>query len=61
MLIEINFDVSFSRFVNSKCKDDLKEKNVLKRGKCHRGTVQENGFNAVISDDFSKLFPNFSK
>ena len=25
------------------------------------GTVQENGFNAVILDDFSKLFPNFSK
>ena len=25
------------------------------------GTVQENGFNAVISDDFSKMFQNATK
>ena len=25
------------------------------------GTVQKNGFNAVISDDFSKMFQNATK
>ena len=32
-----------------------------KRGESGKGTVQENGFNAVISDDFSKMFQNATK